>query len=197
MEILTINILSSKAIKEAKDKIFNSSYIDILNDQEYLSQIIDNIRFFIYDTNSCVFTNGNSLRTYEFGLYQLAETISDSLLGFYSFNIISNIQVICGHFNFLIKNLNSLVNSLDSPTKEDKNINLYSDYGKKRKKESAEKIEILLFGRKIIELTKKKALFILEPSNYIYGLENFNENFKKCNSKKFEAIVKTSTIETY
>ena len=40
-------------------------------------------------------------------------------------------------------------------------------------------------------------MFILEPSNYIYGLENLNENFKNCNSKKFEAIVKTSTIETY
>ena len=59
---------------------------------------------------------------------------------------------------------------LDSPTIEDKNKDLYSEYAKERKAESGKFIEILLFERKIRELTIKEALFIIDPYNYINHL---------------------------
>ena len=48
---LTINILTSKTLKEAQESLFDSAYIDILSDREFLSEVIDNINFFIYKTN--------------------------------------------------------------------------------------------------------------------------------------------------
>ena len=196
---LAITILSSKATKEAIKTLFKSPYIDIVSDQQYLSKIMDNIRFFIYDRNSNASTNRNSLRIYEFGLYNKEATISESLLSFYSFNIISNLHEICGHINIRVQNFNSnlLNNNLDSPRIDEKNSNLYSDYAKIRQKESGEAIEIALFGRNIKEITIKEALFILNPTNYASGLKYFNENFKKCNSKDFKDIVNNETIETY
>ena len=104
---LTITILGSQATKEAIKTLFKSPYIDIVSDQQYLSKILDNIRFFIYDRGSNASTNRNSLRIYELGLYNREETISESLLSFYSFNIISNLHEICGHVNIRIQNFNS------------------------------------------------------------------------------------------
>ena len=164
---LTRNILSSNAIKEAVDMLFSSSYIDILSEPNYLLDIINNIRFFIYDTDLYAFTNENSLVTYEFGLYSMQKTISESLLSFYAFNIVSNIHEISGHFNIRFQNLNSLKKNFNTPKLERKNYNLHSKYAKERTKESREILEIILFGRAIHELTTKEALFILDPFNYL------------------------------
>ena len=152
---LITNILRSKAVKEAIDTLFECSYINILDDPSFLSQTLDNVKFFIYKTSSYASTNENSLRVYEYGLFNFEEKISESLLSFYSFNIVSNLHEICGHFNIRVQNFNSLNNSFDSPTIED-NSNLYSDYAKLRKKESGETLEIKLFGRK----TNNKRSFI-------------------------------------
>ena len=193
---LITNILRSKAVKEAIDTLFECSYINILDDPSFLSQTLDNVKFFIYKTSSYASTNENSLRVYEYGLFNFEEKISESLLSFYSFNIVSNLHEICGHFNIRVQNFNSLNNSFDSPTIED-NSNLYSDYAKLRKKESGETLEIKLFGRKIDSLTIKEALFILEPINYLNSLEDFTEKFKKCNYFKFEDIITKGTINSY
>ena len=39
---LNVKILSSNAIKEVIDTFFNNSYIDILSDEEFLSETLDN-----------------------------------------------------------------------------------------------------------------------------------------------------------
>ena len=53
-----------------------------------------------------------------------------------------------------------------------------------------------LFGKFIDEITLKEALFILESNNY-NSLQDFNQNFKKCNTKKLEEIISEETNELY
>ena len=197
---LTINILNSKALKEAQEYLFESAYIDILSDREFLSDVIDNINFFIYKTNFIASSKRYSQKIYEYGLYRkLDDTNLDlSLLIFYAFNNISNIHEIPGHLNVSIQNrFNSNNKSFESPDIQKYNSQLFSSYAKPRGKESGEKIEIILFGRKIDELTTKEALFSLDPLNYIHGLKNFKERFKKCNQYELKDLVHEWTKNTY
>ena len=124
------------------------------------------------------------------------EKKSIALLFFYSFNIVTNIHEICGHLFIRTKKMNKKDSKgiLDSPTIEDKNKDLYSEYAKERKAESGESIEILLFERRIRELTIKEALFIIDPYNYIYGINSFSEKFKLCNGMNNKDIVSPKTI---
>ena len=117
MEKLNLKILGSNAIKEVVDTLFNNSYIDILSDEEFLSESLDNIKFYIYKTSSSASSNEDSLnlKIYEFGLYNIEKTMSESLLIFYAFNSILNINEIGGHLNIRIQNFNSI----------DKRVELY------------------------------------------------------------------------
>ena len=192
---LNISILNSKAVKESISNLFQCSFIDFFGDQENISKIIDNIKFFIYEAPLYACSNKNSLRIYEYGLYNNEKNMSESLLSFYSFNNNSNIHEICGHVNIQLQNLylDKDKSSIESPP-IDNNNKLYSEYAQQRQKESGETLEILLYGKKINELTTKEALFILEPSNYCKGLDYFKINFNKCNSKSYKEIVEEITI---
>ena len=195
---LVLNILSSKALRETQESLFDSSYIDILSDKIFLSEIIDNIKFFIYKTTFLSSLNENSHRIYEYGLYKNLNNKALALLIFYAFNNISNIHEISGHLNIAIqKRYSSNDKSFESSNIDKYDYNLFSQYAKEREKESGETMEILLFGRKIDELTIKEALFSLDPLNYVYGKNYFKDNFKKCNKMKFKDIVHESTKETY
>ena len=44
-----VSILSSKTIKEITLSLLKDSNIKFLNDQQYLSSLIDNIKFYIYN----------------------------------------------------------------------------------------------------------------------------------------------------
>ena len=161
---LTINILNSKALKEAQEYLFDSTYIDILSDREFLSEVIDNINFFIYKTNFIAASKRNCQKIYEYGLYKKLDrkNLDLCLLIFYAFNHISNIYEIAGNLSISIQNKYNLNNtSFESPKIQKYNSQLFSSYAKSRGKESGETIEIILFGRKIDELTIKEALFSL------------------------------------
>ena len=56
----------------------------------------------------------------------MQKTISESLLSFYAFNIVSNIHEISGHFNIRFQNLNSLNKIFNYTKLERKNYNLHS-----------------------------------------------------------------------
>ena len=77
------------------------------------------------------------------------------------------------------------------------NYNLYSSYAKERGKESGESIEILLFGRKVEELTLKEALFVLKQNKYIHGKNYFLKKFNICNNMKIEDIISKQTIQAF
>ena len=94
---LNLKILSSNAVKEAVDTLFNNSYVDILSDKDFLSEILNNIKFYVYKTSSPHLTIENSLNIYELGIYNKEKTMSESLLIFYACSICSNIIQIGVH----------------------------------------------------------------------------------------------------
>ena len=195
---LTIDILNSKALIEVQECLFNCSFVDILSDRTFLSNIFDNIKYFIYNTNFAANTNLLTQRIYEYGLYPKHDNKNISLLIYYAFNNISNIHEIGGHININMQNRCCQSNTIFESPKIDKfNPNSYSFYAKQRKKESGETLEIQLFGRKIDSLTIREALFSLDPINYTKGKEYFKENFKKCNSLNFKEIVNQLSKEKY
>ena len=192
---LTIDILNSKALIEVQECLFNCPFIDILSDRTFLSNIFDNIKYFIYTTNFSANTNLLTKRIYEYGLYPKHDNKNISLLIYYAFNNISNIHEIGGHINI---NMQKKCNTIFESPKIDKfNSNSCSFYAQKRGKESEETIDIQLFGRKIDSLTIKEALFSLDPINYTKGKEYFKENFIKCNNLDFKEIVNHSSKEKY
>ena len=198
---LNISILGSKSIEESMKIVYgkNCKHLNFLKNQEYLSkEIFENIRFFIYKTKIGGSLNKNSLRIYEYGLFSNHNNKSLSLLLFYSFNTITNIHEICGHyyinyFNLVKEENENIMNSPNIEGSED--YYLYSDTAKQRKCESGESIEIAIFGRRIRELTIKEALFILEPQNYVNGRKKFIEKFNTCNSKNVYDIISPMTIK--
>jgi len=189
---ILISILGSKSIKENITIVFGE-YSDeyFFRNQVYLSQLLDDIRFYTHKTNIGGCLNDNSLRIYEYGLFSLDKKKSISLLFFYSFNAVTNIHEISGHF--FVRNQN-IINSknkklLDSPNIDLKNEKLFSNYAQGRKKESGESIEISLFGRRIRYLTIKEALYILEQDNYSLGVYEFKKGFLNCNSLDNKNII--------
>ena len=129
---LIISILCSKAVKEAIKSVCKDIPMSLFNDQQLISDIIDSISFFIYDTNFSGITIENSLKIYEYGLfYCLSKSLSLSF--YYSFNIVINIHEIGGHFNNRFQSFNSLENSFDSP-EINYDQHLYSSYALEKKK---------------------------------------------------------------
>ena len=192
---LIISILCSKAVKEAIKSVSKDIPMSLFNDQQLISDIIDSISFFIYDTNFSGITIENSLKIYEYGLfYCLSKSLSLSF--YYSFNIVINIHEIGGHFNNRFQSFNSLENSFDSP-EINYDQHLYSSYALEKKKESGESIEIALFGRRLRKLKIKEALFILDPLNYNIGIDDFKTNFNNCLNKEYKEIVNKTSNEIY
>ena len=192
---LIISILCSKAVKEAIKSVCKDIPMSLFNDQQLISDIIDSISFFIYDTNFSGITIENSLKIYEYGLfYCLSKSLSLSF--YYSFNIVINIHEIGGHFNNRFQSFNSLENSFDSP-EINYDQHLYSSYALEKKKESGESIEIALFGRRLRKLKIKEALFILDPLNYNIGIDDFKTNFNNCLNKEYKEIVNKTSNEIY
>ena len=197
---LNVSILGSKSIEENMKIVYgkNCKHLKYLKNQKYLSEeIFENIRFFIYKTKIGGSLNKNSLRIYEYGLFSNNNNNKSlSLLLFYSFNTITNIHEICGHFYINYYNLvrEENENIMNSPNIEGSDdYHLYSDTAKQRKCESGESIEITIFGRRIRELTIKEALFILEPQNYVNGRKKFIGKFNTCNSKNVDDIISPMT----
>ena len=191
---MTVEILSSKTMAETQVCLFTSNFIDILSDKAFLNKIIDNTKYFIYETNFSADINLSTQRIYEYGLYIKDYNQNISLLFFYAFNNISYILEIVGNININIQNIFCQNNkNFESPIIEKNN----SSYTSNKKKESEEMIEIELFGRIIDFLTIKEALFSLDPMNYAKGKKYFQDQFKICNDLKFQDIVNESSKETY
>lgn len=106
----------------------------------------------------------------------------------------TNIHEISGHFNVRFLSYDDLENSFESPKIVESEMDKYSPYAQLRKKESGESIVLELFGKRIVQLTIKEALFIMEPLNY-KSKEYFKYNFNKCNDKRIQDIVSSQTNE--
>ena len=188
---LLIDIFQSNVYTEVRNSLFNQSQIDFFMVNSIISEIIDNIKFFIY--NTIFFDNTNNMNNmtntiYEYGNYNIGiENKSISLLIFYGSHIIINIREIGGHLNIRYQYYIFLKDEYCSP-KIDINSN-YTNFGKDREKESGETIEIGLFGKVKSELTIKEALFILNKDNYALNAKEFKEKFIACNSESLDNLI--------
>ena len=103
-----INIFQSRAFKEERNSLFDQSQVDIFLDNEIIKDVINNIKFFIYNTTFIGSINNDVNTFYEYGNINLdIEDESVALLIFYGFHIIINIQEIGVNLNinilFLLK----------------------------------------------------------------------------------------------
>ena len=188
---LLIDIFQSNAYTEVRNSLFNQSQIDFFMVNSIISEIIDNIKFFIYNTLFFGETNNMTNTIYEYGNYNVEiKNKSISLLIFYGFHIIINLHEIGGHLNIKYQYYIFLKDEYCSP-KIDKNSNenYYTKFAKEREKESGETIEIGLFGKVKSELTIKEALFILNKDNYALNAKEFKKKFTACNSESLDNLI--------
>ena len=187
---LLIDIFRSKAYKQVRDSLFIKSQVDFFFVDEIIANIIDNIKFFIYNTSFLGDTNDYNNKIYEYGNFNIdIENESVSLLIFYGFHIIINIHEIGGHLNVKYQYYISLDETFHSPDIKEDLKRLYSNHRKERNKESGEAIELGLFGQVKDTLTIKEALFVLNKNNYVLTSEQFKANFGECNTKKLSELL--------
>lgn len=188
---LLIDIFQSKAYTEVRNSLLNQSQIDFFMVDNIISEIIDNIKFFIYSTMFFGNTNKMTNTIYEYGNYNIEiKNKSIALLIFYGFHIIINIHEIGGHLNIRYQYFIFLKDEFCSPKIDrDSKENYYTKFANERGKESGETIEIELFGKVKSGLTIKEALFILNKDNYELSAKEFKEKFLECNSKSFDSLI--------
>ena len=180
------DILTSKAVKSTYIELHKSELL--FPCKEEIINILNNIRFFNYNTDFVAETKKRFLYIY-------IQSFSNVLFFDIDINIrktiyltmflISCIHEIIGHlyiriYNYLYddKNDQKLLSSLPGP--------LATDYAKERKKESGEYIEELLFGNYGFEMKMKEILFTLDKKNYDSDYKQFNKKFVKAKSKTFK-----------
>ena len=176
-----ITIFNSKTIRDIFDNLFDIQDDSLLCKDE-LKIIFDNIVFFNFDANFKGMTQRPTMKIYEYGPLIPLENKDVSKLISLAFLLDINEHEILGHYNigYQLYSTNNK-NKYQSP-KIDKN--LASDYAREKHFiESGESIEIKLYGRVIVNMTLKEALFILNPKNYEGGLKQFNKKFMKCNEE--------------
>ena len=194
---LLIKILNSKTYTEARNNLYDSTQINFFSLEDLITKIIDDISFISYKTFFFGYTCKNTLKIYEKGLFnKQINKKSIALLKFYSFIIITNIHEIGGNIN---DRLQYYYNSKDFQKSPDisKNNNKYkfSKNGKSIGRESGEYIEILLFGKILNHLTVKESLYVLNIENYSQNLENFRNNFQKCEDITMEELLSNNSLK--
>ena len=187
---LLIKIFQSKTYKQAREIIFTQPQIDFFMIENIISEIIENLKFFIYDTSFLGNTNKDRTTIYEYGNYNVSITNqSVSLLIFYGFHVIINLHEIGGHLYIKYQYYISLNEKSVSPQLKSEHQNLYSSSAIKRGKEAGEELEIELFGNIKNELTIKEALFLLNERNYALNLYEFKNKFLNCNKESLKDLI--------
>ena len=97
---LLIKIFQSQTYKETRDLVFKQSRKNIFMVDEIISEIIDNLKFYIYSTSFIRNTNKERTCIYEYGNYNVGiKNKSVALLIFYGFHVIINLHEIGGYLN--------------------------------------------------------------------------------------------------
>ena len=189
---LIFNILNSDSYNEIRKSLCESNQINFFIDEEIINKIIDSIRYITYHTNDYDDTHANTLRIYEYGIFNKdIDNESISLLIYYASNIVVNIHKIGGLINIKLKHY---YNKKSPKILEDKN-NLNILYTTSRDQELGENIEIKLFGKVLYTLTIKEALYILNIDNYKKCVKEFKKDFCDCDSKDIAEILNNNNLQ--
>jgi len=121
-------IFVSKVFIQIITKFYGEKEKNVLQDDSIIDTIINNIRFFIYETNYFGVTHDYSLITYEYGLYKNNGDKNESirLLIYYGFFIVCNIHELGGHVYVRLQFYSTLESGYQSLDIEEYNINKYT-----------------------------------------------------------------------
>ena len=187
---MLIDIFRSKAYKEIKDSLFTQTKVDFSLDDDFIKDIIDNVKFFIYNVTFLGGGNIYNNTVYDYGNINLEiENKSVALLIFYGFHIIINIHEISGYLNINYQYFISPDEVFHSPDIREDLRKFFISYCSARNRESGETIEIGLFGQIKDILTIREALFILNKKNYTLTSNEFKINFQNCNNLKLSELL--------
>ena len=189
-EEFLVKVLSSNMVKSVFNKIFDdaknikddnklSPYLFF--DKEEIKLIINNSRYYIFNSDFYGITLGKNLLIYYDGEpYLIRDNPLLSKISFLSNNVKSNLHEIVGHLNirfqyYLSKDKRYISSKPNKP----------SSHGKSREgKEAEEYIEELIFGGSELIFTTEQMLYILDIKNYEKDYLEFREEFIKCGLKK-------------
>ena len=193
---LIYKILKSNTYVEIKKSLYKNNQINYFEDEDIIKNIIDNIRYVNYKTIYLGITNNNTLRIYEYGIYDKKKiNKSISMLIYYGGHIIVNIHEIGGHINVKLQNFyptNS--KNKDSPKILQKEKYLYTKGAINKKHESGESVEIKFFGKVVQDLTIREAIYVLTIDNYEKSLEEFRTGFSECNKISIDKLLDNKNL---
>ena len=173
-------IMTSKVINSIASKIYDKENYNIFNEKD-IRYILENSRYFIFDSDFTGYTKGRLLLVYIKGILYY-DNFNENLNKLFNLtvNIIINIHEINGNLNLRIQNF--LYKKKYTSPKTLKG----TQYAQNRNKESGEYIEEQLFGRVLEILTIKEMLYILDLKNYNCDFEIFKKKFMRCNDEKID-----------
>ena len=192
------HILQSKTIKTLFELLY-PKYDYLFDKKENIDKLIDSIIFIPYDLyNSYGITFRKELIIFIGGLF---ENFSKPMhyLSKSSCFIILGIHEGCGHWSSSFYSIqyqnNSLSDSFITNKEVDKELKFIEKNEKELEKRSDEskndggdKIELLLFGRKMEYFTVKEILFLLNRNSYNVDYKTFRKNFQKVSKTKFNVL---------
>ena len=170
------DIFCSPVIKSAFSKAFNFE-TDVLNNRGYLMKILNEIRFFSFDSNFTAETKKRILLVcvQDYISNNRTKDINIKKLIYLAIFLIACIHEIVGHLSLRIHNYLHKENQAKFPT----------EYRGFRGKESGEFLEGKLFGDYKCQMTIKQILYILDIKNYQYeNSDDFMNKFMKLENEK-------------
>jgi len=180
------DILLSPAIQQIYLNIYSSQKHVPLNRNDII-QILEELHFFNYQTDFVAEAKKKFLFIYFQASLSSAKIldINAKKVIYLAIFLISCFDKIIGHLYFKI----------NSYLYKNENVSFfkpkyYSDYEKRRHKESGEFIVESLFGNYDCKMTIKQIIFTLDKENYKNGLSDFQNNFKNAQEKDIESISK-------
>ena len=189
-EEFLIKVLTSNMIDSVFKKIFDD--IKITKDdktpsphsffnKEEIKLVINNTRYFIFNSDFYGITVGKNLLIYLNGdPYLIKGDPLQSKIFYLSNNVKSNLYEIVGHLNIKFQYYLSKDKRYTSPK-----LNKPSFQAKSRgDKEAGEFIEELIFGESNQKLTTEQMIYILDIKNYEKDYISFREGFIKCGKEK-------------
>ena len=153
----------------------------MLSNNLFYTVIINNTRYFIFNSDFYGITVGKNLLIYLNGdPYLIKGDPLQSKIFYLSNNVKSNLYEIVGHLNIKFQYYLSKDKRYTSPKP-----NKPSSQAKDRNgKESGEFVEELLFGALNQKLEIEQMIYILDINNYNKDCTKFREDFLKCHEKK-------------
>ena len=199
------HILQSKTIKTLFELLY-PKYDYLFDKKENIDKLIDSIIFIPYDLyNSYGITFRKELIIFIGGLF---ENFSKPIhyLSKSSCFIILGIHEGYGHWSSSFYSIqyqnNSLSDSFITNKEVEKELKLIEKNEKEfekrsdeSKNEGGDKIELLLFGRKMEYFTVKEILFLLNRNSYNVDYKTFRKNFQKVSKTKFNVLYDTISMD--